>query len=96
MRVTGTMYGGYTDSTNSLFAFRLLEWPNLFVTNDPHAGFIDLAGMWHDQELVMDRPDERGSAFKSGLFVDHATATLHWADRSEFDATCGAIDPAER
>jgi hypothetical protein len=88
MRVSGTIYGGYTSSTDSLFAFRLLEWPNLFVTNDLHTGFFDVAGTWHGQQLVMDRPNEQGAAFKSGLLIDHAMVTLHWADKAEFEAAC--------
>lgn len=89
MRVTGTMYGGYSGSADSLFAFRLNEWPNVLVINS-NGGFFDLAGMWHGQELVMDRPNEQGLTFKSGVLIDHATVTLHWADEAEFDAACGS------
>lgn len=94
MDVSGTMYGGYTDSSNSLFAFRLLEWRQPFQINYPYRGFFDLAGMWHGQELVMDRPQEQGLKFKSGLFVDHATVTLRWASYDEFERACRATPTA--
>lgn len=88
MTVSGTMYGGYTSSADSLFNFRLLEWQNPFSINPPNRGFFDVAGVWHGQELVLDRPNEQGIKFKSGLLIDNATATLHWADQAEFDAAC--------
>ena len=28
----------------------------------------------------MNRPNEQGSRFNSGLFIDHAIVTLRWAD----------------
>ncbi|HUX44964.1 MAG TPA: hypothetical protein VMV57_09455 [Terracidiphilus sp.] len=91
MDLSGTMYGGYTDSANSLFAFRLLEWQKPVQVNYKYRGFFDVAGMWHGQELVMDRKNQQGIKFKSGLFVDHATVTLHWASYGEFEAACGAM-----
>ena len=88
MDLSGTMYGGYTTSDNSLFDFRLLEWRKALQINPQHRGFFDVAGTWHGSELVMDRPDEQGSPFQSGLFIDHATVTLHWASYEEFEAEC--------
>ena len=91
MDVSGTMYGGYSSDADSLLDFRLLEWRKPFSINPPKRGFFDIAGMWHGQQLVLDRPNEQGVPFKSGLFIDHATTTLHWADRSDFDAACRAM-----
>jgi hypothetical protein len=89
MQLSGTMYGGYTSSADSLFDFRLLEWRKPFSINPPNRGFFDLAGGWQDGNLVMNRPNEQGIRFLSGLFIDHATVTLHWASYDEFDAACG-------
>jgi hypothetical protein len=36
----------------------------------------------------MDRPGEQGIRFKSGLFIDNATVTLHWASYDDFDSAC--------
>ena len=88
MQLSGTMYGGYTSDSDSLLDFRLLEWRRAFAINYQHRGFFDVAGTWHGQELVMDRPNEQGIPFKSGLFIDNATVTLHWASYEEFEAAC--------
>lgn len=89
MNVGGTMYGGYSSAANSLFAFRLLEWKKPFAINYQNRGFFDLAGTFQGQNLVMDRPGEQGIPFKSGLFIDHATATLHYGSYEEFQSACG-------
>jgi hypothetical protein len=91
MELSGTMYGGYTSDKNSLLDFRLLEWRKPFAINYQHRGFFDVAGTWHGQELVMDRPNEQGIRLNSGPFIDNATVTLHWASYDEFEAACRAI-----
>ena len=88
MDVSGTMYGAYMSSADNLFDFRLLEWRKGFAINKQHRGFFDLAGTWQGPELVMDRTNEQGVPFKSGMLIDHATARLHWADYAEFEAAC--------
>jgi len=88
MDLSGTMYGGYSNTTNSLFDFRVLEWRRPFAFNYQHRGFFDLAGTFQGQNLVMNRPNEQGIQFKSGLIIDHATATLHYAAYSEFETAC--------
>lgn len=88
MQLSGAMYGGYTTDANSLLDFRLLEWRNPFAINPPNRGFFDVAGTWHNGELVMDRPNEQGIRMKSGPFIDNATVTLQWASYDEFAAAC--------
>lgn len=88
MQISGTMFGGYTSDANSLLDFRLLEWRKPFSINPPNRGFFDLAGVWQGPALVMNRPNEQGIPFKSGLFIDRATVTLHWASYQEFDTDC--------
>jgi hypothetical protein len=36
----------------------------------------------------MDRPNQQGIPFKSGLFIHHAVVTLRWADYADFEAAC--------
>jgi hypothetical protein len=96
MDVSGTMYGGYLHADNSLFDFRLLEWRKPFTMGYPHRGFFDVAGMWHGQNLVLDRPNEQGIKLNTGPFIDRATVTLHYADRSEFDAACAKQGPGNK
>jgi hypothetical protein len=88
MTISGTMYGGYLTSDQSLFAFRLLEWRKPFQFNYPNRGFFDVAGTWHGPQLVMDRPNEQGLKLNTGPFIDHATVTLHWASYDEFETAC--------
>ena len=88
MDVSGTMYGGYASSDDSLLDFRVLERRKAFAINPQRRGFFDVAGSWHGQELVLDRPGEQGIPFKSGLLIDNATVTLRWASYEEFEAAC--------
>ena len=88
MDVTGAMFGGYTSDTDSLLYFRLLEWRWPFTLSPPKRGYFDLAGMWKGSELVMNRPDQQGGQFNSGLFVHHAVVTLRWATYADFEAAC--------
>jgi hypothetical protein len=91
LRLSGTMYGGYTNDSNSLLGFRLLQWRRPFAINPQKRGFFDLAGTWRGPDLVMNRPNEQGIPFNSGLFIDHAVVTLRWASYEEFEAACNAI-----
>ncbi|HLY41237.1 MAG TPA: hypothetical protein VKR52_08480 [Terracidiphilus sp.] len=93
MNLTGTMYGGYTTDANSLLDFRLLEWRKPFSINYQHRGFFDIAGTWHGQDLVMDRPNEQGIPFQSGILIDRATVTLHSASYDEFQSACRVPHP---
>jgi hypothetical protein len=36
----------------------------------------------------MNRPNEQGIPFKSGLLIDSAVVTLRWGSYEEFDAAC--------
>jgi hypothetical protein len=88
MDVSGTMYGGYTSDADSLLDFRLLERRRAFSISPQTRGFFDVAGTWHGPDLVMDRPNQQGIPFKSGLFIHHAVVTLRWADYADFEAAC--------
>jgi hypothetical protein len=90
MDVSGTMYGGYRTSDQSLFDFRFLEWRKAFQINYHNRGFFDVAGNWHGPLLVMDRPNEQGIKLNTGPFIDNATVTLHWASYNEFETACSS------
>lgn len=90
MELSGTMYGGYTDDTNSLLDFRLLERRRPFNINYQKRGFFDLAGAWRGPDLVLNRPNEQGVRFASGLLIDDAVVTLQWTNYAEFEATCNS------
>jgi hypothetical protein len=88
MEMSGTMYGGYTSSDNSLFDFRFLEWQKPFQINYHNRGYFDVAGNWKGPLLVMDRPGEQGIKLNTGPFIDNATVSLRWASYDEFEAAC--------
>ena len=88
MEVSGSMFGGYTKTDGAVIDFRILEWRKAFSINYQERGFFDLAGQFQGPDLVMDRPDEQGIKLKSGPFIDHATVTLRWANKEDFDAAC--------
>ncbi len=94
MDMSGTMYGGYISSDDSLFDFRLLEWRKPYAINYQNRGFFDLAGTWQGQNLVMNRPNEQGIRLNTGPFIDNAKATLHWSTYSEFEASCRTTSAA--
>jgi hypothetical protein len=88
MKLSGDLYGGYTSDAESQLDFRLLEWRKPFSINPPNRGFFDVAGVWQDGNLVMNRPNEQGIRFLSGMFIDSATVTFHWASYDEFELAC--------
>lgn len=88
LQLSGTMYGGYSSMQNSLFDFRLLEGRGPSINRLPNRGFFDLAGMFNGPDLVMDRKNEQGIRFNSGVFIDNATATFRWASYDEFLTGC--------
>jgi hypothetical protein len=96
MDLSGTMYGGYSNSDNSLFEFRFLEWRKPFAINYQNRGFFDVAGTWNAPALVMDRPNEQGIKLNTGPFIDHATVTFQWADYDEFVSSCNSGSTAQR
>ena len=86
--LSGTMYGGYTSSDASLFDFRLIDYTKAFNMRRPNRGFFDLAGTFHGQQLVLDRPNAQGIPFDNSLFLDNATATLDWSAYDDFVYSC--------
>lgn len=88
LSLTGTMYGGYSSSENSLFDFRLIDYTPPFSFRRPNRGFFDLAGTFHAQQLVLDRAGEQGIPFDKTLFLDNAIATLDWSTYNEFVYSC--------
>jgi hypothetical protein len=90
--LSGEVYGGYASADNSLFSFRLLDWRRSFTQTMPNRGFFDLAGTFHGQDLVMDRPNEQGVPFDKTLFIDRATATFHWSTYDDFTSTCRNLE----
>lgn len=88
LELSGTIYGGWRSTEDSLMAFRLLE-PKIIDVGQGQ-GFFDLAGRWHGPNLVMDDRNSVGNPFRSGLRIEHASVTLDWGSYSDFKAVCAS------
>ena len=86
VQLTGTIYGGWWSTEHSLMRVRMLE-PRI-VNVGQGAGFFDLYGTWHGQELVLNDRGAPGHPFRSGLRIEHASGNLHWSDFWTCKAAC--------
>ncbi|KAA6457225.1 hypothetical protein DYQ86_23115 [Acidobacteria bacterium AB60] len=94
LKLSGTMYGGYLNTDDSLFDFRLLEAKQLVTLSPRLGGFFDLAGTFQGSALALTRPGEQGIRFDSGVFIHHATATLRPGSYEDFEAACRVMTSA--
>ena len=86
LTLSGTIYGGWRSTENSLMSFRLLE---IRVINlGQKRGFFDLYGTWHGSTLVMDDRARVGGQFNSGMRIEHASVSFDWGSYSDFKAAC--------
>jgi hypothetical protein len=90
LKLSGTIYNGWSSTEGSLISFRLLEW-YIFDTR-PTRGYFDLNGRWNGTKLVMDDRGSVGRTFRSGLKIEHASVTLDPGSYSEFKAACGSSE----
>jgi hypothetical protein len=75
LKISGTVYGTWSNADNSLVQFRLLE-PTVVDIGQKRPGYFDLIGGWKGGELVMDDHGAWAEAFRSGLRVEKAAVTL--------------------
>jgi len=88
LKMSGTIYNGWSSTEGSVISFRLLEW-YIFDTR-PIRGYFDLYGRWNGTQLVMEARDSLGHTFRSGLKIEYASVTLDPGSYSEFKAACGS------
>jgi|GEM_PF-1119455 len=87
--LSGTVYGGWRSTTDSLMEFRLHE--HRILQTGGYWGFFDLRGRWQGPKLMMaERGDhgEVGSPFRSGLRIDYASVALGWGNYADFKRVC--------
>lgn len=93
LELTGTIYGGWRSTEGALMAFRALESQRIVGSSD--RGYFNLFGYWHGPQIAMTDRDEWSKTFRSGLKIEHASVTLKWGSKSEFEAACaGAASSA--
>jgi hypothetical protein len=88
LHISGTIYGGWKSTENSLMDMRLLE--TRYIDLGQHRGYFDLYGRWNGPDLVMDDGNAWASVFKSGLKIEHASVTLRWGSYKDFMAMCAS------
>jgi hypothetical protein len=86
--LTGSIFGGWWSTADSVMEFRLLEI-RIFNVGQSR-GFFNLYGRWKGPELVMEDRGEPGRTFRSGLKIEHASVTLDWGSYSDFKAVCSS------
>jgi hypothetical protein len=84
--LSGSIFGGWSSTKDSVMEFRLLELRIINVGQ--RRGYFNLYGRWHGPELVMEDRGEPGIKFRSGLNIEHASVTLKWGSYSVFKAAC--------
>lgn len=87
--LTGTIYNAWRTTDGSLVNIRLLEHQVINVGQGQ--GFFDLIGRWQGTQLVMDDRHHVPNRFRSGLNIEHASASLDWGSYSDFKAACAAM-----
>jgi hypothetical protein len=86
LKLSGSVYGGWSSTNNAVMGFRLLEIRLIDVGQ--RQGYIDLYGRWQGPALAVNDHDQFNGKFSSGLKIEHAAVTLNWGSYSDFKAAC--------
>jgi len=89
LKLSGTTFGEWRSTDRNLMEFRLLEKKTFDAPQG--RGFFDLYGYWQGPKLVMQDRGRSGSAFRSGLKIEHASVTLNWSPYSDFKDACTSM-----
>ena len=88
LRLSGTIYNGWSTTEGSVMGFRLNEWKAIDLGE--HRGYFDLTGRWQGQQLVMDDHGAYSSTLRSGVRPEHASVTFEWGSYSDFKSVCAS------
>jgi hypothetical protein len=88
LKLSGTIYNGWSTTEDSLLSIRLLEQKYFDVGQ--RRGYFDLYGRWRGPQLVMDDRGAWASTFRSGVRIEHASVTLDRGSYSDFKAACAS------
>jgi hypothetical protein len=88
LKLSGTIYNGWSSTEGSVISFRMLEW--VLFNTPPTRGYFDLYGRWNGTQLVMDDRGSFAKTFRSGLKIEHASVTLDPGSYSDFKTACAA------
>lgn len=90
LTVSGTIYGGWRSTEGSLMGLRFVE-PTV-INLGQGRGYFDLFGNWKGPQLVMNDRGHVSGMFRSGLKLEHASATLDFGSYSDFNSQCGSAN----
>jgi hypothetical protein len=86
LRLSGTIYNGWSSTEGSLIEFRLNE--RKIIDLGERRGFFDLYGRWQDLQLVMDDRGRYSATLRSGLRLENASVKFDWSSYSDFESAC--------
>jgi len=91
--LSGTMYGGWRSTDGALMSLRILERRTArdSLLGTTTRGYFDLFGYWHGPQVSLDDRGAWSKAFRSGLRIEHASVTLSWGSKADFDAACNTM-----
>ena len=86
LKLSGTIYGGWSSTEGSLMTFRLLD--PLYFNMGQRQGYFDLYGRWQGPKLVMDDRGRWSATFRSGVRIERASVSFDWGSYGEFKTAC--------
>ena len=92
LRLSGTIYDGWSSTDGSLMTFRLNEWKAIDMGQ--HRGYFDLYGRWQGLRLVMDDRGAYSSTLVSGVRPEHASVTFDRGSYTDFKSICASANLA--
>ncbi len=94
LELSGTMYGEWRSTDGALMSLRILERRTArdALLGTTTRGYFDLFGYWHGRQLSLDDRGAWSKAFRSGLRLEHASVTLSWGSKADFDAACDTMN----
>jgi hypothetical protein len=88
LKLSGTIYNGWSSTEGSLIGFRLTE--PLYLDVGQKRGYVDLSGRWNGPRLVMGDRASYAHTFSFGTRIENASVTLDRSSYSDFKAVCAS------
>ena len=90
LELSGTMYGGSRSTDGALMNLRILERRTArdALLGTTNRGYFDVFGYWRGPQLSMEDRGAWSKPFRSGLRLEHASVTLNWGSKADFNAAC--------
>ncbi len=90
LKLSGTIYGGWSSTEDSLVQVRLLE-PTIVDVGQTRAGYFDLTGEWRGPDLMLHSSGGWSHPFRSGLRIEGASIILKWDPYRTCKSACESV-----